>query len=78
MRVASFIFLVDFVILDCEVDFEVTIILRRSFIATGCALVDMETAQMRFRLNDEHVIFNVCQSMKQPKNVCDFYDRYSR
>ena len=30
-----FIFLVDLVILDCEVDFEVLIILGRPFLATG-------------------------------------------
>ena len=42
VKVESFIFPIDFVILDCEVDFEVPIIIRRSFLATGRALVDME------------------------------------
>ena len=42
VKVESFIFLADFVILDCEVDFEVPIILGRPFFATGRALVDME------------------------------------
>ena len=41
MKVESFIFLLDFVILDCEVDFEVPIILGRPFLATDRALVDM-------------------------------------
>lgn len=35
VKVANFIFPADFVILDCEVDFEVPIILDRPFIATG-------------------------------------------
>ncbi|XP_049372643.1 uncharacterized protein LOC125837597 [Solanum verrucosum] len=35
VKVESFIFLADFVILDCEVDFEVPIILGRLFLATG-------------------------------------------
>ena len=39
VKVESFIFLEDFVILDCEVDFEVPIILGRPFLATGRALV---------------------------------------
>ncbi|XP_069143382.1 uncharacterized protein [Solanum lycopersicum] len=39
----------DFVILDCEVDFEVPIILGRPFLATSRALVDMEKGQMTFR-----------------------------
>ena len=42
VKVESFIFPGDFVILDCEVDFEVPIILGRPFLATGRALVDIE------------------------------------
>ncbi|KAK4716475.1 hypothetical protein R3W88_014813 [Solanum pinnatisectum] len=42
VKVESFIFLPYFVILDCEVDFEIPIILGRPFLATGHALVDME------------------------------------
>ena len=34
VKVESLIFPVDFVILDCEVDFEVPIILGRTFLAT--------------------------------------------
>ncbi|WMV18629.1 hypothetical protein MTR67_012014 [Solanum verrucosum] len=60
-----FIFSADFVILDCEVDFEVPIILGRPFHATGRALVDMERGQMKFRLNKKEVTFNVCKSIKQ-------------
>ena len=42
IKVESFIFPADFVILDFEVDFEVPIILGRQILATGRALVDME------------------------------------
>ena len=42
VKVESFIFLAEFVILDCEVDFEVPIIHGRSFLATDRDLVDME------------------------------------
>ena len=61
----SFIFPADFVILDCEVDFEVPIILGRPFLATGRALVDMEKGQMKFRLNNEEATFNVCRTMRK-------------
>jgi len=64
VKVESFIFLANFVILDCEVDFEVPIILGRPFLATRRALVDMEIGQMKFRLNNEEVNFNICRSMK--------------
>ena len=53
VKVESFIFPADFVILDCEVHFEVPIILGRPFLATGRALADMEKGQMTFRLNNE-------------------------
>ncbi|KAK4706409.1 hypothetical protein R3W88_034030 [Solanum pinnatisectum] len=42
VKVESFIFPTDFVILDCKVDYEVPIILGRPFLATMRALVDME------------------------------------
>ncbi|KAK4716583.1 hypothetical protein R3W88_014921 [Solanum pinnatisectum] len=48
VKVKSFIFPVDFVILDCDVDFEVPIILGRPFLATGRALVDMVKGKMMF------------------------------
>ena len=64
VKVESFIFPSDFVILDCEVDFEVPIILGRPFIATGRALVDMEKGQMKFWLNNEEATFNICRSMR--------------
>ena len=48
VKVKSFIFPTDFVILDCEVDFEVPIILGRPFLTTGSVLVDMEKGQMKF------------------------------
>ena len=65
VRVESFIFLADFVILDCEVDFEVPIILGRSFLATGRALVDTEKGQMKFRLNYEEATFKICRTLRQ-------------
>lgn len=62
--VEYFIFLANFVILDCEVDFNVPI-MGRPFLTNGWALVDMELDQHKFRLNDKEVIFNIFQSMKQ-------------
>ncbi|KAK4726921.1 hypothetical protein R3W88_031838 [Solanum pinnatisectum] len=65
VKVESFIFSADFVILGCEVTFKVPIILRKPFLATRRALVDMEKGQMKFRLNNEEETFNICRSMKQ-------------
>ena len=65
VKVESFIFLTYFVILDCEVNFEVPVILGRSFLATCRALVDMEKGQMKFWLNNEEATFNICRTMRQ-------------
>ncbi|XP_069154458.1 uncharacterized protein [Solanum lycopersicum] len=47
------------------VDIEVPIILGRSFLATGHALVEIEKGEMKFRLNNEEATFNTCRSMRQ-------------
>ncbi|XP_070013256.1 uncharacterized protein [Nicotiana sylvestris] len=66
----------NFVILDCEVDYEVPIILGRPFLATGKALVDVEAGELTFRVGDEKVGFHVCKSMRPPNStdVCSFVD----
>ncbi|XP_070039324.1 uncharacterized protein [Nicotiana tomentosiformis] len=76
VRVDKFILPADFVILDCEVDYEVPIILGRPFLATGKALVDMEAGEITFRVGDEKVVFHVCKSMRQTNSnkVCSFVD----
>lgn len=56
-------------ILDCEIDFEVHIILGRPFLEIGKALVDMEIGELVFWLNNEEFIFNIFQSMKQSRDV---------
>ena len=64
IKVESFIFLADFVILYFEINFEMPIILGRSFLATGLSLVDMEKGQMKFWLNNEEKNFYIFWSMK--------------
>ncbi|XP_049368214.1 uncharacterized protein LOC125833113 [Solanum verrucosum] len=73
VKVESFIFSTDFVILTYDVDFKVPIILGRPFLATGRALVDMERGQMKFLLNKEEVTFNVCKSMRQESDLNSVY-----
>ena len=64
VKVESFIFPADFFVLDCEVDFEVPIILGRPFLATCRSLVELEKGQTKFRLNNEEATFNICRSMR--------------
>ncbi|XP_009794229.1 uncharacterized protein [Nicotiana sylvestris] len=55
VRVDKFILLVDFVILDCEIDFKVLIILGRPLLGTNKALSDVEVEELTFRVGDEQV-----------------------
>ncbi|XP_019256419.1 PREDICTED: uncharacterized protein LOC109234825 [Nicotiana attenuata] len=59
VQVGKFGFLANFVILDCQVDEQIPIILGRLFLATGRALIDCETRELKMRLNNEEIIFNV-------------------
>ncbi|XP_070046277.1 uncharacterized protein [Nicotiana tomentosiformis] len=68
VRVDKFILLAYFVILDCEVDYEVPIILGRSFLAMVRAIVDVEACELTFRVGDQKVVFHVCKSMRQPNS----------
>ncbi|XP_047253753.1 uncharacterized protein LOC124887877 [Capsicum annuum] len=72
VKVADFIFLADFVILHCELDFKVPIILGRPFLVTGRVLVDTELNRLKFRLKGKDVSFKVHQSMRQKKEISVF------
>ncbi|XP_070048800.1 uncharacterized protein [Nicotiana tomentosiformis] len=76
VRVDKFILPTDFVILDCEVDYEVPIILGRPFLAIGKDVVYVEARELTFRVGDENVMFHVCKSMRQPNSnkLCSFVD----
>ncbi|XP_070038315.1 uncharacterized protein [Nicotiana tomentosiformis] len=76
VRVDKFILPANFVILDCEVDYGVPIILGRPFLNTWKALVDVEAGELTFRAGDEKVVFHVCKSMRHPNSneVCSFVD----
>ncbi|XP_070055760.1 uncharacterized protein [Nicotiana tomentosiformis] len=76
VRVDKFILPADFVILDCEVDYEVPLILGRPLLATGNALCDVEVGELTVQVGDEKVVFHVCKSMRKPNSnaVCSFVD----
>ncbi|XP_070013765.1 uncharacterized protein [Nicotiana sylvestris] len=65
VHVDKFILPVDFVILDCEVDYEVFIILGRPFLATRKALCDVQAGELTFWVGDEKVVFHLSKSMWQ-------------
>ncbi|XP_075106803.1 uncharacterized protein LOC142179818 [Nicotiana tabacum] len=71
VQVGKFVFPADFVILDCQVDEEIPIILGRPFLATGRELIDYETEELKMRLKNEEIIFNIQQSTRRPSEFAN-------
>ncbi|XP_047252244.1 uncharacterized protein LOC124887107 [Capsicum annuum] len=69
VKVDNFIHPSDFVILDCDVNLEVPIILGRPLLATGRVLVDMELKELKFRYREKEAIFKMQPSMKQIEEI---------
>ena len=64
LKVDKFIFRAYFIILDMEEDKEVSIILKRPFLATGRALIDVQKGELRLRVQEEEVTFRVFNAIK--------------
>nr|GEV60055.1 reverse transcriptase domain-containing protein [Tanacetum cinerariifolium] len=64
VKVGKFHFPTDFVVVDFEADPRVPLILRRSFLRTGRALIDVYGEKITLRVNDESITFNLNQTMR--------------
>ena len=73
MKVDKFIFPKDFIVLDMEEDKEIPIILERSFLSTGRALIDVQKGELKLRVQDYEVTFNVFNAMKYPTTSDDCF-----
>ncbi|XP_015168551.1 uncharacterized protein [Solanum tuberosum] len=78
VKVDRFIFSANFVILDCDIDAEISIILGRPFLATWRALVDVESGKLKFRVNDVEVTFNIFQGYEEVVATLSRLGVYSR
>ncbi|XP_062104279.1 uncharacterized protein LOC133815456 [Humulus lupulus] len=67
VKVDKFIFPTDFIVHDMEEDEDVPIILGRSFLAIGQALIDVKKGEFRLRVQGEEVVFNVFKALKYPR-----------
>ncbi|KAM6562896.1 hypothetical protein CsatB_022894 [Cannabis sativa] len=76
VKVDKFIFPIDFIVLDMEEDNNVPIILRRPFLATGQALIDVQKGELKLRVQGDEVFFNVLKAMTFSKanDNCFFVD----
>nr|GEW12706.1 reverse transcriptase domain-containing protein [Tanacetum cinerariifolium] len=64
VKVGKFHFLTDSVVVDFEADPRVPLILGRSFLRTGHALIDVYGEEITLRVNDKSVTFNLNQTMR--------------
>ena len=65
-KVDKFIFLADFIVLDMEEDKEIPIILGRPFLATGRAMIDIQRGELKLRVQEDEVKFNVFEAVRHP------------
>nr|GEU53333.1 reverse transcriptase domain-containing protein [Tanacetum cinerariifolium] len=71
VKVGKFHFPTDFVVIDFEADPRVPLILGRSFLRTGHALIDVYGEEITLRVNDESVTFNLNQTMRYSSTYDD-------
>ncbi|KAK8659610.1 hypothetical protein V6N13_029809 [Hibiscus sabdariffa] len=73
VKVGKFVFPVDFLILDCEVDDKAPIILGRPFLATGRILIDCEKGDFTMRVADQTMTINVFDTLQYMGDQGDCY-----
>ena len=66
VKVDKFIFPADFIVLDMEEDKEIPIILGRPFLATGRAMIDVQRGELKLRVQEDEVKFNVFEAVRHP------------
>nr|GFC13436.1 reverse transcriptase domain-containing protein [Tanacetum cinerariifolium] len=72
VKVGKFHLSTDFIVMDFEADPRVPLILGRSFLRTGRALLDVYGEEITLRVNDEAVTFNLNQTTRYSSTYDDF------
>nr|GEW12354.1 reverse transcriptase domain-containing protein [Tanacetum cinerariifolium] len=68
VKVGTFHFPVDFVVVDFDADPRVPLILGRSFLKTGRALIDVYEGELTFRVGNKAITFSVDQTSRYSAN----------
>nr|GEU84473.1 reverse transcriptase domain-containing protein [Tanacetum cinerariifolium] len=71
VKEGSFHFLADFVVVDFDADPRVPLILRRSFLKTGRALIDVFKGELTLQVGKESITFNLDQTLRYSANYSD-------
>jgi len=72
VKVDTFLFLVDFVVMDIK-DVEVSLILGRPFMKTTKIIIDVDKGKLKMCVENEEVSFNVFEAMKHPNDKKDCF-----
>ncbi|GJR87457.1 reverse transcriptase domain-containing protein [Tanacetum coccineum] len=76
VKVRKFHFPTDFVVVDFEADPRVPLILGRSFLRTGRALIDVYGEEITLRVDNEAVTFNLDQTTRYSSTNDKFGNRF--
>nr|GEX04589.1 reverse transcriptase domain-containing protein [Tanacetum cinerariifolium] len=68
VKVGKFHFSADFVVVDFDADPRVTLILKRSFLKTERALIDVYEGELTLRVSNKVVTFNLDQTLRYSAN----------
>ncbi|GJZ44766.1 reverse transcriptase domain-containing protein, partial [Tanacetum coccineum] len=71
VKVGNFYFLADFVVVDYDVVPRVPLILKRPFLRTARALIDVHGEELTLRVNDEAITFKVKHTSRYSRNYYD-------
>nr|GFC05560.1 reverse transcriptase domain-containing protein [Tanacetum cinerariifolium] len=71
VKVSTFHFLADFVVVDFDADPRVPLILGRSFLKIGRALIDVFEGELILRVGKEAITFNLDQTSRYSANYSD-------
>nr|GEU99533.1 reverse transcriptase domain-containing protein [Tanacetum cinerariifolium] len=71
VKVGSFHFLADFVVVYFDADLQVPLILGRSFLKTERALIDLFEGELTLRVGKEAITFNLDQTSRYSANYSD-------
>nr|GEZ57120.1 reverse transcriptase domain-containing protein [Tanacetum cinerariifolium] len=71
VKVGSFQFSADFVVIDFDADPRVPLILGRSFLKTGRALIDVFEGELTLRVGKEAITYNLDQTSRYSANYSD-------
>ncbi|GJX18970.1 reverse transcriptase domain-containing protein [Tanacetum coccineum] len=71
LKVGKFKFPTDFVVVDFDADPRVPLILGRSFLKTGRALIDVYEGELTLRVGKEAITFNLDQTSRYSSNYDD-------